>query len=558
MFPKLLAVASQSRWKIALVLVVFPVLFMSPALYLGHIVGHSSALNVNWAEDFAQQIAQGNLYPRWLPNMSAGAGSPVFYFYGPLPFYLATPFVILIGQSSLPVVCTSIILLIFSGFACFALCRYYASAFNALIASLIYMILPYHYATDIWMRAALGEQAAFIFMPLTALCLLKLADDSRYLIGLALSFAALIFSNLPSTLLYAPVLVFLTLWIAWQSRSLLIIWRSVCGAVLGTGLSAIYLLPAYSLQNMIKASNWFQHAPEENLLVTAEMATKFGIFLFPILAIGALFLALSILGLRDKHVAQNTKPWIIIGMTVLVMSSVLALPFWQNAGFYRIVQFPWRALTILDLSFAVMWANLWQTKLQGKETLAMFTRVIIISSLFMATKYQYQIYHAPSNPYVMNIVDEHRDLKLKTDGAEYLPACYQLKDGDSDKLITRDYAEKNLHAAKMPNQLNIYYFPFLTAQMGTKQVPITCDPQTGFIKYDAAAYSMPIVVTHQFLPIEKLAAKISLASLIMLIALAIINIFWNRREKPQSVRNLPQLNHPTATPLTQILSRTAT
>ena len=181
MIAELLAQASQSRWKIAHLVAVFALLIMSPALYLGHIVGHSSALNVNWAEGFAQQIAQGNLYPRWLPNMTGGAGSPVFYFYGPLPFYVATPFVLLTGQSSVAVICTSITLLIFSGFACFALCRFYANRYNALIASLIYIILPYHFATDIWMRATLGEQAAYIFMPLTALCLLKLAQDSRYL-----------------------------------------------------------------------------------------------------------------------------------------------------------------------------------------------------------------------------------------------------------------------------------------------------------------------------------------------------------------------------------------
>ena len=539
MIAELLVQASQSRWKIAHLVAVFALLIMSPALYLGHIVGHSSALNVNWAEGFAQQIAQGNLYPRWLPSMTGGAGSPVFYFYGPLPFYVATPFVLLTGQSSLAVICTSITLLIFSGFACFALCRFYANRYNALIASLIYIILPYHFATDIWMRAALGEQAAYIFMPLTALCLLKLAQDSRYLIGLAVSFAGLIFSHIPTTLLYAPVLVFLTLWIAWQSRSQMFVWKSAGGAALGAGLSAIYLLPAYSLQSMINAGSWLKPTPEENLFVTTQLATTFGIFLFPLLAIAALFLALSMLGLRDKHVAQNIKPWIIIGVTVLAMVSPLALPFWQHAEFYRIVQFPWRAMAILDLCFAVMWANLWQTKLQGKETLAMFTRVVIISSLFMATKYQYQIYHAPANPDVMNITDEHRDLILKTDGAEYLPACYQIQAGDDDKLITRYYAEQNLQTSKIPGRLNYYYFPFLTAKMGTTHISIACDPQTGFVTYDAIANALPIVITPQVLPIETIAAQISLGSLILLIALAFLNKFWNRSGKPQFVRNLP-------------------
>jgi hypothetical protein len=525
MIAKLLVAASQSRLKIALVLVGFAVLLMSPAIVLGHIVGHSSALNVNWAEGFARQIALGNFYPRWLPDMTGGAGSPVFYFYGPLPFYVATPFVWVTANAALGVIFSSITLLIFSGLACFALCRFYASRYHALIASLIYIALPYHFDTDIWFRSALGEQAAFIFMPLAALCILKLADDNRYVVGLAFSFAGLIFSHLPSTLLFAPALIFLTLWTAWQSRSALVVWKSTCGALLGSGVSAIYVLPALSLQNLIQISNWFQHSPEENLLVTSEMASKFAIFLFPILAIACLFLALSILALRDNNAAQNSRPWIIIGTVVLLMTSILATPFWLHAGFYRIVQFPWRALSILDLCFAVLWANMWQSQQSGKETLAMFTRVIIVSSLFMAAKFQFQVYHAPADPYIMNITDERNDLRLKVDGAEYLPACYQPQNDDSQNLVTRAYAERNLKAVTTPGLLNVYYFPFLSIKMATRQISISCDPDTGFIKYDAPLSSSPIVITKEFLPAEMYGAQISLLSLATLIALVLMSKF---------------------------------
>ncbi len=198
----------------------------------------------------------------------------------------------------------------------------------------------------------------------------------------------------------------------------------------------------------------------------------------------------------------------------------------------------------MDLCFAVMWANLWQTKLRGKETLAMFTRVVIISSLFMAAKCQYQILQASASLYQMSIPDEQRDLNLKTDGAEYLPACYEIKEGDKDKLITRDYAEQNLLAAKMSGRPNVYYYPFLSAKISGRQIPIACDPQTGLIKYDAATNSKQVKISPQALPIEKIAEKISLASLIMLIALAFLSKFLKYPEKLRSVGNLPQLKHP--------------
>ena len=70
-------------------------------------------------------------------------------------------------------------------------------------------------------------------------------------------------------------------------------------------------------------------------------------------------------------------------------------------------------------------------------------------------------------------------------------------------------------------------------------ISIACDPQTGFVTYDAIANALPIVITPQVLPIETIAAQISLGSFILLIALAFLNKFWNRSGKPQFVRNLP-------------------
>src|SRR5690348_2282877 len=72
-------------------------LLMLPAFVAGHIISDNSFLNVNWSRGFSEQLFAGYLYPRWLPEMNAGAGSPVFYFYGPLPFYLTAPFELVVS-----------------------------------------------------------------------------------------------------------------------------------------------------------------------------------------------------------------------------------------------------------------------------------------------------------------------------------------------------------------------------------------------------------------------------------------------------------------------------
>src|SRR5438552_6019800 len=43
-----------------------------------------------WYVQFSTQLWAGDLYPRWLMGMNEGLGSPVFYYYPPVPFYLTS------------------------------------------------------------------------------------------------------------------------------------------------------------------------------------------------------------------------------------------------------------------------------------------------------------------------------------------------------------------------------------------------------------------------------------------------------------------------------------
>ena len=61
-----------------------------PLILVGPQKGSSIFMNLPWANGFAEQVLQGELYPRWLEDLNAGAGSPVFFFYGPVPFYFTT------------------------------------------------------------------------------------------------------------------------------------------------------------------------------------------------------------------------------------------------------------------------------------------------------------------------------------------------------------------------------------------------------------------------------------------------------------------------------------
>ena len=54
--------------------------------------GHDSRFHILWQHHFADQLWRGSWYPRWLPGMNDGFGSPTFFLYPPLAHLVAAAF----------------------------------------------------------------------------------------------------------------------------------------------------------------------------------------------------------------------------------------------------------------------------------------------------------------------------------------------------------------------------------------------------------------------------------------------------------------------------------
>ena len=71
-----------------LLFVAVAALLMLPAVLGPSMLYDSFIISWVWANQFTSEIARGNLYPRWLPLSNSGLGSPVFYYYPPIAFYV--------------------------------------------------------------------------------------------------------------------------------------------------------------------------------------------------------------------------------------------------------------------------------------------------------------------------------------------------------------------------------------------------------------------------------------------------------------------------------------
>src|SRR2546421_10650946 len=62
-----------------------------PLLVYGlSLMSDDGATHALWYVNFSDQLWSGDLYPRWLSAMNNGLGSPVFFYYPPVPYFLTS------------------------------------------------------------------------------------------------------------------------------------------------------------------------------------------------------------------------------------------------------------------------------------------------------------------------------------------------------------------------------------------------------------------------------------------------------------------------------------
>ncbi len=445
-----------------------------------------------WSEQFTAALAQGNLYPRWLPLSFGGLGAPVFYYYAPLSFYLAGLFG-LAGLATYPALLAAFGAAWFaSGAAMHLWLRGRARA--PLVGAILYMILPYH-MIDFYARGALAEFCAFALVPLVALGVERAAMRGRAL-PLALAYAALIMTHLTSAVIASVLLVApLAAWSARREpRRLWPVARGVIGGLCG---AALYLLPALTLQRFTSlGSLWsvrFLQPANWSLLHPALWTSTSYVLLFAGLALAvALAVALA--------AGRRWSFWAAWTVGVCVVLTGLVPGFW-SLPVLSAVQFPWRCLVLAEFGLATLVA----CARGGAVRVAVGLAPLLSFSLLMMS---------PDNP--LN-GERMRPLPLpgRQDVIEYLPPG-SVADGRAPRpeLLRQAGAAKRAHPA------SVFPYPALRARCADgSAAPLRADPRARLL----VAPPPGCRVSVERLPAEWIGLAVSL------LAWASFGVPWARR-----------------------------
>lgn len=374
LFERAIAIAQRlwrSGWWIPLLLTL-PAL--APLFRPGFYVSDDGLFHVYRIAALADAWGQGVLYPRLFPQFGFGYGQAVLNFYAPLS-YVPGALLSLLGASPDAAAEWTVALgFVLASLAAYGMGKYIWGRGGGILAAVVYTYFPYHLA-DAYLRGALPEHMAFIFLPLIVWATVAAFREPHPVpayLWAALAWAGLAYTHNLTLLLMAPVWFALALCLALASGKWNRFWGSAGGALLGAGLSAALWLPFLAESKLVgiglgPSDGYKNHlAPLRQLIQTlpvyqyrvshGEGAAEHPLG-WPAVVFAALTLARLIAApLRREKLPGAGFGW--FGLALFAAASLLtaapSLPVWRLLEpLLAQLQYPWRFMTLAALGLAM-------------------------------------------------------------------------------------------------------------------------------------------------------------------------------------------------------------
>lgn len=350
---------------------------VSPSYFFG---AHDAPHSVFFLTEFDAALRDGIWYPGWGTDHALGYGYPTFVLYSPLAYYGAEVFLLLGAGKVAAVKWVWALATIGAGLAMYAYARRVLGRLPGLLAAVVYVYMPYH-LVDIYVRAALAEYCAFVWMPLALLAFHNLVEKvtARRLALAGLVYGALWLTHNVTAMAFTPLLMAYVLFrlaagqagpsahrlgkLARQAMA------ALGGAILGLGIAAALILPNLLERRFVAQEQWVAEGYNyaQHFVYPAQLFSGFWGYdpALPGPADGMSFqlgvmpvilgLAATIFAFRKKGPAgERALTLFFAGATLLLVAFMLPLskPAWDLLPIASLIQFPWRLLAITAAAMA--------------------------------------------------------------------------------------------------------------------------------------------------------------------------------------------------------------
>lgn len=387
-------------------LFVFSILIVWPLFVPGYF-SHHDDLQVMRIFEMRRCFADLQIPCRWVPDMGYGNGYPLFNFYGVFAYYLGAVFSYVLGYVA-SAKALFFIPLVAGGVGMYLLAKEIYGKAPGFIAGVLYLFAPYR-ALDSYVRGAVAELFAMTAVPFILFFVLRLTKTGKikYFFWAVISFSIFLLSHNIMTLLFAPVILLITLYFLYKDNFKN--WKKVLWVgIIGVGISAFFIFPAYLEKGLVQTAsltraeldfraqfvkvgqlfvdrswNYAGSNPDQGGTISYQIGWP--LWWLVTLALGAFAFAKG----KDRGF-----PGILFALFAfsIFMTHNKSAPVWETVKILAYVQFPWRFLSIAIFTGSLIVSYL-ATFFRGKGL-----KVFAAITLFLAVVLNWQ-YFRPEHFY---------------------------------------------------------------------------------------------------------------------------------------------------------------
>jgi len=490
---------------------------------------------------YYKEVINGQFPVRWASDLNYGYGTPIFNFFHPLPYYITTLFVALGFSLSMTLKMSFLLSFLFSGIFMFWAAR---SLFHdekiAFWVTVFYQFAPFR-LVDMLIRGSLGGIYSYTLLPLVIYAFLEYNTSKKFRFFLLASVSSSLLSMSHNIIgfVFFGISACMAMVIGKTFKKIIPLWLSLACGVL---LASTFVIPAilehtYTYGYLFTKDLFYNHFPKLYTLFVpnftntpslrvAEVSVQIGFFhVAGIIA--------SLYMLTWKKIQSNSRPIIISSLfitlvTILFMQPV-TMTLWENISILRQFQYPWRLLSVITFTSALLSAGILYAIPKLKK---LYFYIPILLCVILSTV----VYWNPPEgydridesyywnyPLTTNYYGEVDTIWSEGPAKEYPKNRVDLAAGTA---VIKDVTQKATRfkyivSAQTPTTIvqRTQYFPGWIVLVDGKKVPIEFQDQNyrGLITYRVPTGDHTIDVRFAQSKIQQISNYLSIATLITLL-----------------------------------------
>lgn len=548
-------------WPIILILAVSSLVVWP--LFLPGYFSHHDDLQVMRIFEMRKCFSDFQIPCRWVPDMGYGNGFPLFNYYGVFPYYIGAIFSFITGYIWAAKI-LFFIPLVMGGVSMYLLGNKLWGKLPGIVVAVLFLFAPYR-ALDSFVRGAITESFAIAIVPLVFYFVVRLAEQRtlQNFLGVAITLGLFLLNHNIMTLFFLPILgAWVILQLALNKyRNILPLFLSI---VLGFGMAAFFILPAYLEKSLIQSDSltrlnfdfrahfvtvgqlfweifWGYGSSSPGTDDTISFQIGWPHWWLAIIAV--LFGIISYFTAQKKEASKLAVPIflvIIFGLAIFMTHNKSAF-VWEQIGILRFAQFPWRFLSVVIFSASLLggftvFILKWEKIKKYVAVAIILTTILLNWSFFRPERYDFSL---TDNEKLSGVLWQ---IQQKAAAVDFLPitALEPRELAPNLPLVNSGQAQ----ASNFINQSGNWSFDVLVKEQSTIEVPVfdfpnwqvranknliphTHQNMLGRIMFTLEPGEYSITGNLQNSPIRTIANIISLLSILVLAFIA----FYGKHKK---------------------------